>query len=300
MIFGVSIILIHYGSEGLTRHVLERFISFPSKLAHEIIVVDNGTTQLFQLHEQYSNIILTRLDTNRGYAVACNHGSTLAQYDTLLFLNNDIEFDSDIVTPLAEFLRNETQLGIIVPRLLNSDGSFQVSFGLDPTLENEFKERRVQRECRERKGNYYVQRELMARDTSYVDWATGAALMIKANVFSRVNGFDERYFFYFEDADLCRRVRQIGFQICFFPQIVMTHFGGGSKPSSKPEILRAYRAGQLLYYSQYNSRISFVALKLYLSARYFLLAVRSKTSLIFTLTSICQFWKIKFRSVPNS
>ena len=99
-------------------------------------------------------------------------------------------------------------------------------------------------------------------------------MLIRTSAWDDVGGFDEAYFFYFEDADICRRLRLAGHGILFQPSSCIVHFGGGSDPLSNPQIVRAYRREQLRYYARYNSVVQFYLLKMYLLTKFLLLAAR--------------------------
>ena len=90
-------------------------------------------------------------------------------------------------------------------------------------------------------------------------------MFLRREAIEAAGGFDEGYFFYFEDADFCRRVREAGFAVRYHPEIQLTHYGGGSQKGFDPVVVKSYRAGQLRYYARFGSRISFYGLKIYLS-----------------------------------
>jgi GT2 family glycosyltransferase len=95
-------------------------------------------------------------------------------------------------------------------------------------------------------------------------WITGACMLIRRAAYEAVSGFDESYFFYFEDVDICTRLRRAGWNILYRPESVVIHFGGGSDPLGNPRIVLSYRREQLRYYALYNSRFSFFLLQRYL------------------------------------
>jgi GT2 family glycosyltransferase len=184
----------------------------------------------------------------------------------LFILNNDIEARGDIVTPLLSRLEADKRIGAISPRLEFPDGRFQLSWGDAPSLWSEYRERGRQR--RSRRGESVRDREEAAMRAHAVDWITGAAMVLPRGAWEAIDGFDERYFFYFEDVDLCTRLWHAGYTVDYEPAACLTHVGGGSDPGSNPRIVRGYRMEQLRYYARWRSLPQFLLLKLYLFAKF--------------------------------
>jgi N-acetylglucosaminyl-diphospho-decaprenol L-rhamnosyltransferase len=201
-----------------------------------------------------------------GYGAACNRGARAASGGHLLILNNDLDFDTDFVSPLLAAITSETRAAMAGPGLRFRDGRYQPSYGAHPTLRTEQRERARQRLARDAAGARILAEE--AESARVVDWLTGAVMLIRREAYEEVGGFDERYFFYFEDVDLCTRLRAAGYTMLYRPEIRVTHFGGGSSPQSNPDIVAGYRRGQLRFYARHNSRLSFLGLKLYLALKF--------------------------------
>ncbi|MBI5646750.1 MAG: glycosyltransferase [Ignavibacteriae bacterium] len=259
----ISYIVVHFGPAEYTHTCLRQLRTHACGLPAEIVVVDNGAETPF--HSDDADIIV-RFESNRGYGAACNAGARAASGALLFILNNDIELSDNIAAPLAALFDEDAALGIAAPRLSFPDGRFQLSYGEDPGLVSEFRERRRQRESRAGGGPHFERRRAEADHAHDVDWVTGAAFMISRACFNATGGFDEEYFFYFEDADLCRRARLAGYRVRYEPRASIVHLGGGSQSAGDPRIRRWYRLGQVRYYSLHNSRISFWLLKLYFFA----------------------------------
>ncbi|MDH7514456.1 MAG: glycosyltransferase [Bacteroidota bacterium] len=260
----VSIILIHYGAPGSTEEVLHAFEKTRFRDTYEIILVDNGSDPPFPANH-LRDVHHLRLPVNCGYATACNRGASIARGTHFLFLNNDISFSHDFIHPLLRVCREDSRVGAVGPMLTYADGMFQPSWGRDPGLLAEYMERRVQQGARKRNGRAYRARTRSSARAREVDWVTGAAMLVPRPVFEMVGGFDEEFFFYFEDVDLCRRIRNVGYRVRFEPTACLTHFGGGSQGGeTDPALRKAYRAGQLRFYALHRGLVSFLLLKLYL------------------------------------
>jgi len=260
----LSAIVIHYGDANMTRNVVEQFMKLDSVFSRDCIVVDNASPEGFTA---FDYALVLRLSENRGYAAACNAGAKLARGRFFFVLNNDIDMLQNAVTPLIHALQHDSGAGAAGPRLHFPDGRFQLSWGDHPTLRSEFLERRRQRESSIGGGSAFDAREKQSRTAREVDWITGAAMMVKREAWERVGGFDEQYFFYFEDVDFCKRLRLAGWRILYRPEAQLVHVGGASDPMSDPTINAAYRGGQLRYYARFNGATTFFLLKAYLTAR---------------------------------
>lgn len=302
----VSVIVVHYRRADLTTRLLSRLAADASAGSAEILVVDNCSPEALDVPPDGVSCRVIRNERNAGYAAACNLGARQAAGSVLLFCNNDISYDSDVLGPLLGALRGAPRPGIAGPGLIHPDGRFQLSWGEHPGLRSEWHERRRQRESRRGGGSTYDERAIASRGARDVDWLTGACFMVSREAFEDAGGFDEEYFFYFEDADFCRRVGDNGYSIRYHPELLVTHYGSSSAAPADAALTLSYRLGQLRYYSLHNTRISFIFLKVYLAVKLAAGPLRSalspsdRTAL---LGSIRRFpWRIRARdsgAVPS-
>jgi GT2 family glycosyltransferase len=270
----ISAVIIHFGKAEYTIHVLDCLCAVRD-VELECIVVDNASTTPpdAALHERPRTRVL-RIEHSRGYGAACNAGAALARGRHILILNNDVDIPDGAVRGLLSTMDAHSDIGVLGPMLRFPDGRFQLSWGDDPDFVSEFRERGRQR--RSRAGGIASDREQASTALLDADWITGAAMLIRREAWEAVGGFDESFYFYFEDADLCRRIRAAGYRVACEPASVMVHFGGGSDPQAHPAIVRAYRREQLRYYARYNSAAQFYLLKSYLLAKFSLATARGK------------------------
>jgi GT2 family glycosyltransferase len=169
---------------------------------------------------------------------------------------------------MIDFMENNPNIGIVGPRLQNSDGSFQLSFGKYPSLINEYKTRKQQMRCNDRLNQAKCREKEEYLKSGRVDWVSGAALMIRHSIFDQVGGYDINYFMYFEDSDLCLRAEKQGYSAYWLSEYPVIHHKGKSYTTADLKIYEEYRKSQLYYYRKNKSILEQNILRLYLLVKY--------------------------------
>lgn len=265
----VSVIIVNYRGEEYTRQCIRSIQSTSIATPYEIIVVDNNSNDgsVEHLRSSFPNSTILSLPENRGFGAANNIGAQHAKGEFLFFLNNDTKIVQDCFTPVINYFSEQTDAGIVAPKLLYPDGSFQLSYGEYPTLFTEFRTKQLQ------KREPYI---TPPSSPQKMEWVTGAAFCMRKELFLQLQGFDEKFFMYFEDADLCKRVMEAGYAIYYLPDVALIHFKGKSSTTAQNNIPLEYRRSQLRYYRKHASGLSVVLLKIYLSLKYANLLMRRK------------------------
>jgi GT2 family glycosyltransferase len=253
----ISVILVQYNHADLTRRAVES-LRKSNRGTFEVIVVDNGSTEPGACeaaqHLKGCRVVVSPL--NAGFGGANNLGARESNGDLMFFLNNDTVVRTEILPEIESYFGSHPSCGAAGPRLLNPDGSLQTSTGTFPTVISEWHTKSGRLPARE-------------PGTPLPDWVSGAALVVRRGVFERAGGFDERYFMYFEDVDLCRRIRNDGYEVHYIPSVSVEHLGGGSQDGGlSPHMQQEYRRSQLLYYTLHGSRANNFFLRAYLFARF--------------------------------
>jgi GT2 family glycosyltransferase len=264
----VSVIIVNFNGGEYLFQTVKSLIGFIDRNEHEIIIVDNNSSDgsIEKIGSEYPFIKIIKNDTNVGFGAANNIGVNSSSGKYYFFLNNDTIIKDNVISLLVQHLESNDKIGAIGPKLYNLDGTFQLSFGKYPGIVGEFdtKYNRFKSKC----FNLGRSEESKLRYQE-VDWLTGAALLVRANVFHSVKGFDGSFFMYFEDSDLCYRIKSSGYKIIFYPLTSLVHIGGSSVGQIQNIINYEYRRSQILYYKKHNSQISQWALKFYLILKYF-------------------------------
>ncbi|MFB0564777.1 MAG: glycosyltransferase family 2 protein [Candidatus Aminicenantaceae bacterium] len=261
----ISALIVNYNAKEYVLRTLESVHRNMSGLDYEIIVADNASDDgsVESIKERYPEVRLIAFNYNAGYAKANNYLAKHASGRYLLFLNNDTFILKGSVEKLIEIKKRDLEYGIVAPLILNPDGSYQQSFGKDLNIFSELFLKLFAE-------NWYclylkLKKEKMNRN---VDWVSGACFLIERSLYEKVKGFDENFFLYVEDADLGRRIRQLGYKIHFSSESRIIHSRGISVSKYPQHILPIAKRSQLFYYSKHNSRLALGVLRIYLFLRF--------------------------------
>jgi GT2 family glycosyltransferase len=252
----VSIILVNHDDRRRLLACLASIRSDPGTAAYEILVVDNasGDRSSEAVRAAFPDVRVIANPDNAGFSIANNRGAAQSRGAFLLFLNTDTLVPAGAIGALVERLRSDLYVGAVGPALVHAPGDYQVSFGNKVGFAAQIYQKfvlnpRHRRALRKRK----------MRDAREVGWLSAACLLCRREAFERAGGFDERFFLYFEDIDLCFRIRKAGWTLLFVPAVEVGHEGGATT-SATPAVRVAsrfeYRRSQLLFYAKHGSRIS--------------------------------------------
>jgi N-acetylglucosaminyl-diphospho-decaprenol L-rhamnosyltransferase len=223
----ISVIVVTHESAGVIAACLNSLRRHPPERSHEVIVVDNASTDRTAsiIEEDYPEVRLVRSDRRRGFAANCNTGARLARGAILFLLNPDARITPGSVDALADYLDAHPSVAVVGPSLVYPDGSHQPSARRFPTTAVTLLRRSPLRLLWPNSEG--EQRHLML-DVAFdqpaeVDWLLGAALSLRASVYGDLGGMDERYRLYCEDIDLCRRAWEAGGTVVLLPEAVVEH-----------------------------------------------------------------------------
>jgi hypothetical protein len=237
----ISIIIVSFNTRDLVRACLDSITAVDQKCLYEIVVVDNnsddGTADM--LESEFTAVKCIRNSVNAGFGRANNQGAGCASGEYLLFLNSDTVIQGDSLLRMLRFARSRTDVAAVGPKILNQDLSVFHSCRSAATLLNQLSSLvpLVNRYFPDR-FQVNINEEAFYQSTQEVDFMWGACLMIRRDVFLQHGGFDERFFMYFEEADLLLRLRKAGFSNVYYPEASVVHLGGGS---SRKVFDRCYR-----------------------------------------------------------
>lgn len=267
----VSIIVINYKQKKYLEGCIESLYKVIRSVPFEVIVVNNSPDDdLSSLEKRYPNFTLIQ-NSNKGYSQANNFGVKYAQYEFLLFLNADTIFVTDPLSDVIKYMQKRNY-GAVGLKLYNTDNTFQLSFGLFNNMQGESENKSREKYFRSRNLQRMLEIENKYCEITEVSWVTGAAMFMKKKVFEEVKGFDERYFLYYEDADICKRLNYKGYKNYFFPFSKIIHYKGENTNIDFNATTYYYsKASQILFYKLHNNFLNNFGLRFYLFFKFLFL-----------------------------
>ena len=235
----------------------------------ELVVVDNASSDgsAAAVRAAHPEALVIGNPDNVGFARAGNQGWRASGAPHVLFLNPDAEVTPGAIETLAGLLEARPEVGAAGPRTRSGDGTIQVSTGPDLTLLAERRQRRLVRGVARRDPAALAEAEALHAREHEPAWVSGSCLVARRTALEAVGGFDERFFLYEEDADLCRRLREAGWHVVFTPAAEVKHHLGRSMSKAPGRARLEYHRSHLLYYRKHNGPLSRAALRIHLAAR---------------------------------
>jgi hypothetical protein len=267
-VLDVSICIVNWNAADYLRSCLRSIVEQPWQSTWEVILVDNGSTDdsIAMVRQDFPQVYARLIvnPANLGFAAATNQALATAQGRYLLLLNNDTVVQPGAIDHLVAFADAHCAAGLVGCRLLNPDGSLQPScrsfpslwimlcraLYLDKLLPNN----------RWTGANYL---SYWSHDTTRtVDVASGCCLLTRRSVLEQVGPLDDRFFFYFEETDWCRRAWQAGWKVYFTPEAQIIHYGGRSSSRQSAKMSVLYLDSLLKYFRKHHGRLAAVAVRL--------------------------------------
>ena len=228
----LSVIIVSYNTRDLLIECLETLIATASAIAHEIIVVDNASRDgsAERVAERFPHVTLIRSEVNLGFAAANNLGFRAARGRYLVLLNSDAFPQPGALERALAHLEAEPDIGLGGARLIGRDGEWQPSARSFPSPLNDLLTLSglAARYPRSRFFGRFDRTWTDPMRPADVDWVPGAFSILRHDLLARIGDFDDAFFLYYEEVDLCRRIRAAGLRVRYWPDVVVVHIGGES------------------------------------------------------------------------
>jgi len=260
----ISVVIVSYNTRELLRECLGTVAREAEGISHEIIVVDNASRDGSpdMVLNDFRQVNLIRSDINLGFAGANNRGFAQAHGRYVVLLNSDAFLRPGALRLSLQYMDTHPQVGLGGGRLVGRDDSWQPSARMFPSLFNDLL-------MLSGLAARYPKSRLLGRadrtwanplEAAAVDWLPGAYVIVRRAALECAGYFDERFFLYYEEVDLCRRIKAAGYAIWYWPDIVTVHLGGESSKtinrlqmSGAGSQLTLWRMrSQLLYYRKHH------------------------------------------------
>lgn len=237
----------------------------------EIIVIDSASADgsADMVRREFPQVTLCVSAENLGYSRGNNLGLRQARGRYRLVLNPDTEIAGDALAQMCAYMEAHPQVGALGPQMVYADGTPQSTRRRFPNLitaafESTWTQALAPRSLLER----YYARDLPAEETVEVDWVVGAALLLRAEAYEQVGGFDESFFMYSEELDLCRRLKAAGWSVVHLPAARLIHHEARSSAQVPAATHIRFNASKVRYFRKYHGCLAAEALRLWLLANF--------------------------------
>jgi len=248
MSIDVSVIIVSYNSKEILASLLDSLKPATKKYSLEVIIVNNKPSEKIDHLKKHSLVPDVSMSTNNlGFSIAVNMGLKKASGRYILLINPDSKFVGNGLVKLMDFAQKTPNLGAVVPRLVNQNGTPQASVFKFPSITNAIKKDFFG--CKNCFGKY-----LPSKTIQKVDVAVMAAMLVPKSTFAQVGGLDERFFLYYEDVEFCRRLYKAGLPVYYFPDSTVKHLHGASGGFTS-HLSSPLLASSKLYYGHLYSKL---------------------------------------------
>jgi GT2 family glycosyltransferase len=228
----VSIIIVNYRSWKPLQECLESILSLHTNLLFEVIILDNFSddNQFNLFKDNYIDFIFIKKDNNSGYSNACNLGAKKATGDYLLFLNPDTKILANTLDTFYTTYQKHPEIGILSCLQVDKKNRPFNQKNIFPTIIHGFGVNRFFYKFLFQKK---IEKKFTVKDDLfYPDWVTGAVIFISRDWFKKINGWNEDYWLYFEDVDICKKIIQNNGKVAVTQNTIVLHEHGGSSRSN--------------------------------------------------------------------
>jgi N-acetylglucosaminyl-diphospho-decaprenol L-rhamnosyltransferase len=241
---GVDVVVVSYNSRDELRECVEPLAALGDV---NVIVVDNASSDGSLEAVADLRVKPIALDRNGGFGHGCNVGWRAGGSPYVLFLNPDARTDASSLNRLVDVLELTPDAGAAAPRIAHTDGTLDYSLRRYPRLRSTYARALFLHRVFPRASwtDEVIRDPTVYEGRRSPDWVSGACILVRRSVLEQLDGFDEGFFMYCEDIDLCRRIHDGGHDLVYEPAAVVTHVGGASAP--RASLLPVLAASRLRY-----------------------------------------------------
>ena len=267
----VSVIIVHYQVKDLLRNCILSIQKYFQGFDYEIIVVDNNSPnpEWKVLIDEFDKVNFIELKENLGFSKANNIGVKSAKSEYVYILNPDTEIEGNYFKEILDFADSQDKFGALGLRMHDANGNFlPESKRSVPALVNSFE--KLFTKLNNDSKTYY-RNDIAETDIAEVEVMTGANLLMKKSVYEEVGGFDERYFMYGEDIDLCFTILRNGYKNFYYGKYSILHYKGESTVRDKIYLERFFGAMDIFIDKYYKKQkpFQYVLMKIGLKLKHF-------------------------------
>jgi hypothetical protein len=266
----LSVVILNWNVRDLLERCLASIRS--ARYSIELIVVDNAShdDSVAMVRAKYPHVTLIANVENRGFTGGNNQGIEASRGRYVLVLNPDTEIVGEALDVMVRFLDDHLEVGALGPMLLNADRTIQSSRRRFPTLATAFFESTwLQGIAPKRSLAHYYMDDIPPETTHEVDWLNGACTLFRREVLDQVGVYDtQNFFMYSEELDLCRRVKEAGWQIVYLPEAQVVHYVGQSSDQAVAARHIYFQTSKVHYFRKWHGAFQANILRFFLLGQY--------------------------------
>ncbi len=250
----LAIVIVNYNARRHLENCLESLTSSPPATPHQIVVVDNasGDGSVEAVRARWPAVSVIEMPANAGFSAGNNAGIRATTGSLILLLNNDTIVPAGAIDSLVGRLLAHPDAAVAGPRLVDEAGRTELSCGAMITPFNELRQKAIGWLHQRGVGPVSRRVERAASRERYVDWVSGACLLVRRADAAQAGFLDERYFLYTEDVDFCAAIRRLGRRVLFTPAAHVLHLRGRSRSTAPTAVNAAYRRSHLAFYEKHH------------------------------------------------
>jgi hypothetical protein len=254
----VSISIVTYNNDKVIKKCLQNIFQNINNTDFELIIVDNNSSDstVSIIEKDFKNVRLIKNNRNIGFGAAHNIAIKLGRGKYHLVLNPDIIFTENAVEKLLNFMEKNPDVGLVSPKILFPNGSIQYLCRRLPSLFDFIIIRFMPKFIRkffQARIDYYEMRQTGYNKIMDVLFLAGAFMLIRSSVLDKIGGFDENFFMYFEDIDLCRRIKKIS-RTVFYPHTSVIHLWEGGTRKNIQLLLTSIKSA-IYYFNKWGWKL---------------------------------------------
>lgn len=263
----ISYIIVCWNNEEIIEKCILSLLEYENEYDNEIIIVDNNSNDktCSIIKDKFKDkVILIESKFNNGFSKANNIGLKYATGEYIFYVNPDVIFIEDIVTPMIKLIKKKKDVGIVSPCLLYNDLTYQRSVANFPSIKKLiFDDLQIFRLLPDKYRKIVAQAQFEAKEDRYVDWTYGAAHFCHKNDVLTINGYPTDIFMYGEDTEFCKNMLEVAQKKTFYlGSVKLIHIGGfsESKVINSKKVVYVTRSN-LKFIFRYHSKLYFVCYK---------------------------------------
>ncbi len=251
----LSVIIVNWNTRDLTLQSLRTLYEHAPACEFEVLLIDNDSSDdsVEHIKKEFPQVMLVENDDNLGFGKANNQGMRMAKGEYIFLLNSDVIVLEGGVQKLVDYLDTHPDATMVGPRLLNEDRTFQLACrrSLPNPLNSFLYLFGISKIIKSKKIASYKKEYDDPTVTEPVEGISGAAMMFRRVVFEKTGGFDETFFMYGEDLDLCKQVQDNGWKTVYVADAQIVHLGGGSSAKRRTQSLINFYESMWIYYKKH-------------------------------------------------